>query len=100
MSWDFSVILGLFFSGVCCHTSPLPFPPADPSVSPVSPSPWLPALLCDGFLPQELSGHVVATDLVPNGGWISTSSWCCWNPSPSAGSPPAARWSTSAWSSL
>ncbi|NWS91987.1 DQB2 protein, partial [Toxostoma redivivum] len=23
---------------------------------------------------QELSGHVVATDLVPNGDWISTSS--------------------------
>ncbi|KAI1229501.1 Rano class II histocompatibility antigen, partial [Lamprotornis superbus] len=36
---------------------------------------------------QELSGHVVATDLVPNGDWISTSSWCCWKPPP----PPPAR---------
>uniref|UniRef100_A0A803V326 Ig-like domain-containing protein n=1 Tax=Ficedula albicollis TaxID=59894 RepID=A0A803V326_FICAL len=27
---------------------------------------------------QELSGHVVAPDLVPNGDWFLSSSWCCW----------------------
>uniref|UniRef100_A0A803VGM7 MHC class II beta chain N-terminal domain-containing protein n=1 Tax=Ficedula albicollis TaxID=59894 RepID=A0A803VGM7_FICAL len=54
------------------------FPPADPSVSI---SLWhsisQPGCSCDGFLPcrdpaegqQELLGYVVATDLVPNGGW-------------------------------
>ncbi|KAI1229504.1 hypothetical protein IHE44_0002974, partial [Lamprotornis superbus] len=86
------------------------FPPADPSVSPLSPSspqcvhltvalelpaqPRLPALLRDGFLPcrdpAELvpgpaGALVVATDLVPNGDWISTSSWCCWKPPPARG---------------
>uniref|UniRef100_A0A803V253 MHC class II beta chain N-terminal domain-containing protein n=1 Tax=Ficedula albicollis TaxID=59894 RepID=A0A803V253_FICAL len=56
----------------------LPVHPTDPSVSI---SLWhsisQPGCSCDGFLPcrdpaegqQELLGYVVATDLVPNGGW-------------------------------
>ena len=97
----------------------LPVPPADPSVSPLSPSapqrvhlpgalelparPRPPALLHDGFLPCQDPAEVV-----PGPGWWPltwspraigpTSCWCCWRSTPSLGSPPAARWSTSAWS--
>ncbi|XP_041331508.1 zinc finger protein 391-like [Pyrgilauda ruficollis] len=99
------------------------FPPADPSVSPLSPSahptvsislvpsssqPGPGCLLCSvmDFYPahiqlrwfqgqQELS--VVATDVVPSGDWTHQL-LVLLETAPSAGSPAAARWSTSAWS--
>uniref|UniRef100_A0A803W7K5 Ig-like domain-containing protein n=1 Tax=Ficedula albicollis TaxID=59894 RepID=A0A803W7K5_FICAL len=93
-----------------CHTSPLPSLPVPcsssqcvPTLSQCRPSvsislwhsnsqPGPGCLLCSvmDFYPAKIQlrwflGHVVASVLVPNGNWISTSSWCCWNPSPGTG---------------
>ncbi|XP_064594051.1 HLA class II histocompatibility antigen, DR beta 4 chain-like [Zonotrichia leucophrys gambelii] len=45
---------------------------------------------------QELSEHVVATDVVPNGDWTYQLLVLLETPPPGAGSATAARWSTSA----
>ncbi|XP_058678633.1 class II histocompatibility antigen, B-L beta chain-like [Ammospiza caudacuta] len=85
--------------------------PPSVSISLVPPSSSLPGsghLLCSvmDFYPaaiqvrwfqgqQELSEHVVATDVVPNGDWT----YQLLETPPRRGSATAARWSTSAWSS-
>uniref|UniRef100_A0A674HLH5 Ig-like domain-containing protein n=1 Tax=Taeniopygia guttata TaxID=59729 RepID=A0A674HLH5_TAEGU len=89
----------------------LPVPPSvSISLVPSSSQPGPGRLLCSvlDFYPapiqvrwfqgqQELSEHVVATEVVPNGDWSYQLLVLLETP-PGAGSPTAARWSTAAWS--
>ncbi|XP_064495951.1 class II histocompatibility antigen, B-L beta chain-like [Pseudopipra pipra] len=100
--------------GITPDPSALPVPLLSPSVSislvPSSSQPGPGRLLCSvmDFYPapvqvrwfqdgQELPEHVVATDVIPNGDW-SCQVLVMLEIPPGAGSPTAARWSTSAWS--